>query len=311
MSVSLSAERDRIQRQVEQLEQSLSATHTELELLSSETDDESDGEDSEDQARQSAAGLLAQREKIQNEILNLEGVLGQHSPILVSDDDDSSSEESELGLSPSADSCLQMNLVYQQVVQETLDQLEILLTQNHRQQKELVSQLSGPIKESPRERPAPSSCQQPINMYLGRFLKPYFKDKLTGLGPPANEETKEKASRMTGCLDNKKLKVKRWESWQKTLLFHSVTRDTLKRLVQPKLSMVDYLSQKLARAAETDRQQLRQQIDGLERDINRLRGRKDEDLLGDRYDEHDWQKISNIDVSRRIHQSHGCCRPPG
>ncbi|XP_056275052.1 snRNA-activating protein complex subunit 4 [Pseudoliparis swirei] len=299
MSVSLSEERDRIQRQVEQLEQSLSATYPELELLSSETGDESDGDDAEEE-RQCAAGLLAQREKIQNEIQNLEEVLGPHSPICVSDDDDdssssSSSEESELGLSPSADSCLQMNLVYQQVVQETLDQLETLLTHNSRQQKELVSQLSGPIKESSKVRPVHPSCQQPINMYLGRFLKPYFKDNLTGLGPPANQETKEKASRMTGCLDEKKLKVKRWESWQKTLLFHSVTRDSLRRLIQPKLSKVDYLSQKLSRAAETDKQQLRQQMDILERDIELLRAKEDSELVGGRYDEHDWAKISNID----------------
>lgn len=40
--------------------------------------------------------------------------------------------QSELDVS--VDSCLQMNLVYQQVLQETLDQLETLLTQNHRQQ---------------------------------------------------------------------------------------------------------------------------------------------------------------------------------
>ena len=44
-----------------------------------------------------------------------------------------------------------------------------------------MSQLSGPIKEPSREQPAPSSYQLPINMYLGRFLKPYFKDKQTGL----------------------------------------------------------------------------------------------------------------------------------
>jgi len=37
MSESLSAERDRIRRQVEELEQSLSVTQNELDLLSSET----------------------------------------------------------------------------------------------------------------------------------------------------------------------------------------------------------------------------------------------------------------------------------
>ncbi|XP_051806828.1 snRNA-activating protein complex subunit 4 isoform X2 [Acanthochromis polyacanthus] len=293
----LSAQRNRIQQQVKQLQERLK--QNELELLSSETDDDSDDEDLEDnvgQTGQCAAGLLAQRDQIQKEIQNLEDVLGPLSPISVSDDDDdSSSSDESVGLSLSVDSCLQMNLVYQQVVQETLTLLETHLLHNQRQQKELIFQLSGPIRESPREQPAPSSYQRPITMYLGRFLKPYFKDKLTGLGPPANQETKEKASRMTGCLDDRKLKVKRWESWQKTLLIHSVSRDNLKRLIQPKLSKVDYLTQKLSSAAQTDRGRLREQIDSLEREIDLLRGKREEELTGGRQEEHDWQKISNID----------------
>ncbi|KAK1876183.1 snRNA-activating protein complex subunit 4 [Dissostichus eleginoides] len=370
MSVSLSAERDRIQRQVEELEQSLSATNADLQLMSNE----SDAEDSEEEGKQSAADLLAERERIQQEIQNLENVLGEQSPERPAvrrtvhrgqeacsqedgsprtgglqsggrftedrrpavrrtvhrgqeacsqedDADDSSSEESdlsdpqsdlsvpsevtcltlrsdlsvpsqrpvcplrvsclsrhnelsvpshelsvpsevsclsrhnelsvpsqvsclsphnelssELGVPPSPEGCLQMNLVYQQVLQETLQQLEDLLTNNNRQQKELVSQLSGPIRERPQEQPASSSCQPSTGMYLGRFLKPYFKDKLTSLGPPANQEAREKASRMSGCLDEKQLKIKRWESWQKTLLIHSVSRDSLRKLIQPKLS---------------------------------------------------------------------------
>lgn len=79
MSESLSAQRNRIQQQVEELQQRL--TQTELELLSSETDDE----DLEDDAGQCAAGLLAQRDQIQKEIQNLEDVLGPLSPISVSE----------------------------------------------------------------------------------------------------------------------------------------------------------------------------------------------------------------------------------
>ncbi|TNM89825.1 hypothetical protein fugu_004059 [Takifugu bimaculatus] len=203
------------------------------------------------------------------------------------------SDQSELGLALTVESCLQVNLVYQQVVQEALEKLETLLRQNEKQQKEVVSQLSGPIKEPHREPCPTSSYQIPINMFLGRFLKPYFKDKLTGLGPPANQESKEKSSRMTGCLDNKK--VKRWESWQKTLLIHSVSRDGLRRQIQPKLSKVDYLSQKLLSACGSEKQQLREQIDGLEREIELLREKKEGELIGDRYEDLDWQKISNID----------------
>ncbi|KAM9858669.1 snRNA-activating protein complex subunit 4 [Aulostomus maculatus] len=292
---SLSEERDRIQRQVEKLEQSLSGTNIDPVLLSSETDDQSDEDNSDKDVEQTAAGLWAQREKIQSEIQNLEYVLRPHSPVEVSDDDSSSSSSSELGLSPSVESCLQMNLVYQQVLQDTLNQLEMLLTQNRRDQEEVISHLSGPMKEHLREQPASLSYQKPVRMYLGHFLKPYFKDKLTGLGPPANQETKEKTSKLTGSLDDKKLRVKRWESWQKTLLIHSVARDSLRRLIQPKLSKVDYLTQKLSSAVETDRQQLRLQIDSLEKDIQLLQEKKEEELIGDRYEDHDWPKISNID----------------
>ncbi|KAM4745336.1 snRNA-activating protein complex subunit 4 [Anableps anableps] len=294
MSDSLSARRDRVQRQVEELERSLAVTQTELDLLSSETDDGSESEDQQDAVGQSPADLLAQKEKIQTEIQNLEDMLGSHRPISVSSEDSSdSSDESDLDLSPSVDSCLQLNLVYQQVVQETLDHLETLLTQNQKQQRELTAQMNGPIRES-REGSA-SSNQHPAKLFLGSFLKPYFKDRLTGLGPPANQEAKLKALRMMGCPDDKKLRVKRWESWQKTLLIHSVTRDRLKRLMQPKLSRLDFLTKKLSAAQGADRQQLTEQIDGLEKEIQLLRRKREEELIGDRYEEHDWQKISNID----------------
>ncbi|MEQ2226135.1 hypothetical protein ILYODFUR_024477, partial [Ilyodon furcidens] len=295
MSDSLSAQRYRIQRQVEELERSLDVTQNELDLLSSETDDGSENEDEQDEVGQSPADLLAQREKIQTEIQNLQDMLGSHSPISVSSNDSSnSSDESDVGLSPSVDSCLQLNLVYQQVVQETLDHLEILLTHNQEQQGELKVQISGPVKESTRDCPT-SSNQHPSKMFLGSFLKPYFKDRLTGLGPPANQEAKLKALKVTGCLDDKKLRVRRWESWHKTLLIHSVTRDHLKRLMQPKLSRLDFLTKKLLSAQEADRQQLTEQIDSLEKEIQLLRKKSEEELIGERYEEHDWQKISNID----------------
>uniref|UniRef100_A0A3P9B4H7 Small nuclear RNA activating complex polypeptide 4 n=1 Tax=Maylandia zebra TaxID=106582 RepID=A0A3P9B4H7_9CICH len=249
MSASLAAKRDKIQREVEELERSLSVTNAELELLSSGTG---------------------------THLLSLSVFIAVSVCLSLNNLD--------LGLSPSVDSCLQMNLVYQQVVQETLDQLEKLLTQNQKEQ----------IKEPSKQQPTNSSYQQPMKMYLGRFLKPYFKDKLTGLGPPANQEAKEKASRIAGYLDDKKLKIKRWESWQKTLLIHAVSRESLRRLIQPKLSKVDYLSQKLLSVEEADRQLIREQIDSLEREINLLR-LKEEELIGDRFEEYDWQKISNID----------------
>ncbi|XP_053726346.1 snRNA-activating protein complex subunit 4 isoform X1 [Synchiropus splendidus] len=291
MSVSLSEERDRLQRQVQQLEQSLVAN---IDLMSSETDEDSDEDD------QMPSGLLAQRDKVQSEIQDLENVLGSYSPASNSedgddadaddDDDDEEDSNSELGLSRSVDSCLQMNLVYQQVLQETLNQLEVLLSQNHREQRQVESLLNGPIRDQPH-----SAQQQPIKLYLGHFMKPYFKDKVTGLGPPANPESQEKSRRTSGCLDERLVKSRKWESWQKTLLIHAVSRDHLRRLVQPKLSKVDYLTQKLTAVVEAERPPLRLQIEALEREVDLLRQQNQEELIGDRYCDHDWQKISNID----------------
>lgn len=47
-------------------------------------------------------------------------------------------DQSELGLALTVESCLQVNLVYQQVVQEALEKLETLLRQNEKQQVRTV-----------------------------------------------------------------------------------------------------------------------------------------------------------------------------
>ncbi|XP_056139702.1 snRNA-activating protein complex subunit 4 isoform X2 [Lampris incognitus] len=299
MSVSLAAERDRLQRQIEELEQSLARANPDLDLLSTDTSSD-DGSDQDDFQREPAEvqvpGLLAQRDRIQREIEEIETALGSETAVCLSDDDSSASEESagELDLPLTADSCLQINLVYQQVLQDTLQQLSSLLYHNRLQQKEVLSHMSGSIRESSREQLHPSD-QHPIKMYLGHFLKPYFKDKLTGLGPPANQETKDRVSKMTASLDDKWLKMKRWEGWQKTLLIHAVARDSQRRQLQPKQSRHSYLCQKLRSAGETKQTVLRQQIDQLEEDIKLINAKMEEELLGERYDDHDWQRISNID----------------
>uniref|UniRef100_A0A3Q2YDZ0 Small nuclear RNA activating complex polypeptide 4 n=1 Tax=Hippocampus comes TaxID=109280 RepID=A0A3Q2YDZ0_HIPCM len=254
---------------------------------------------------QSTAGLLAERQKIEKEIQNLENVLGPHSSTIASGTHCFHVLSGELaqltvitlGLSINVDSCLQMNFVYQQILQEKLKQLETLLSHNQRQQKEVLSQLSGPFREASKEEPASSSYPKQAPLFLGHFLKPYFKDKVTGLGPPANSDTKERMMKMKGCLDSSKMKVKRWESWQKTLLIDSVSRDSLKRLIQPKLSRVDYLSQKLSSSgkSEDEKRQLKVHIESLEKDIESIKVKKDEELFGDQYEDHDWHKIAKID----------------
>uniref|UniRef100_A0A3B4APT3 Small nuclear RNA activating complex, polypeptide 4 n=1 Tax=Periophthalmus magnuspinnatus TaxID=409849 RepID=A0A3B4APT3_9GOBI len=209
--------------------------------------------------------LEEQRRRLQREVQLLEQSLNTADLTQLSSDSGNGLNmfQSEMELPPSLESCLQMNLVYQQVIQETLEQLERLLQQNDKQQKELMVQLSG----SDRDQSKPKGSE-PVssNLYLGNFLKPYFKDRLTGLGPPSNEETKEKNSRLVGSLDYKRLKTRRWEGWQKVLLIHAVSRDRLRKLIQPKISRYFHNKKK-----------------------------KEEELIGDRFADVDWDRISNID----------------
>ncbi|XP_055080340.1 snRNA-activating protein complex subunit 4 [Periophthalmus magnuspinnatus] len=312
---SLEEQRRRLQREVQLLEQSLNTA--DLTQLSSDSDESDSSEDStgdQDPNRNpeprpgpgtepgpgpgpsSEELLLEQRDLLHREIQELERTLGPTSPLTQHHTDEeegsSSSDESEMELPPSLESCLQMNLVYQQVIQETLEQLERLLQQNDKQQKELMVQLSG----SDRDQSKPKGSE-PVssNLYLGNFLKPYFKDRLTGLGPPSNEETKEKNSRLVGSLDYKRLKTRRWEGWQKVLLIHAVSRDRLRKLIQPKISRLDFLTQKLSTSSDSNKAQISEQIQVLEKDIQALREKKEEELIGDRFADVDWDRISNID----------------
>uniref|UniRef100_A0A0E9QNJ9 Uncharacterized protein n=1 Tax=Anguilla anguilla TaxID=7936 RepID=A0A0E9QNJ9_ANGAN len=49
------------------------------------------------------------------------------------------------------------------------------------------------------------------------------------------------------------MKIRRWEGWQKTLLLSSVVSDTMKRLLQPKLSKLEYLNEKIGQSRKIRR----------------------------------------------------------
>ncbi|KAF4074534.1 hypothetical protein AMELA_G00240340 [Ameiurus melas] len=264
-------------------------------LLSSDSDsgDESDdsGHAGEDVAH---TDLQAERQQIQREIEELERKLGADAALVdaLTDSEngslsDPSGEDSDedLDLPQDLETCLQMNLVYQEVLKEKLADLERLLNENREQQKELEEQVSGPAYINP--------GLPHLKLFLGSFMKPYFKDKLTGLGPPANEETKERLSHGTKPCDE--MKIRRWEPWQKTLLMSSVAADAMKRMLQPKLSKMEYLTTKMCKAEGGEKEELQKQIALLEKDITEIRSMKDDQLYGDRHDDHDWDKISNID----------------
>uniref|UniRef100_A0A8C0HMV9 snRNA-activating protein complex subunit 4 n=1 Tax=Buteo japonicus TaxID=224669 RepID=A0A8C0HMV9_9AVES len=197
-------------------------------------------------------------------------------------------DDIESSLPQDPETCLQMNHVYQEVIQEKIEEVELLIAQNKEQQKEIMCELGGPKIAK-----AGDGRNLPANVFLGHFMKPYFKDKTTGIGPPSNEDAKEKAAQ--GIKSFEQLLSTKWKSREKTLLQKSVVSDRLQRLLQPKLLKMSYWNQKLEKVkTEMEKQILEKQIKEVEREIEAINQLPESDLLGNRFDEHDWEKISNI-----------------
>ncbi|NXK52236.1 SNPC4 protein, partial [Chauna torquata] len=203
-------------------------------------------------------------------------------------EEDSSDDDTENSLPEDPETCLQMNHVYQEVIQEKIEEVDILIAQNKEQQKEIMCELDGTKTTK-----AGDGRNLPANIFLGHFMKPYFKDKTTGIGPPSNEDAKEKAAQ--GIKSFEQLLSTKWKSREKILLQKSVVSDRLQRLLQPKLLKMSYWNQKLEKVkTEMEKQILEKQIKEVEREIEAINQLPENDLLGDRFDEHDWEKISNI-----------------
>ncbi|NWZ99008.1 SNPC4 protein, partial [Nesospiza acunhae] len=201
-----------------------------------------------------------------------------------SDDDDDDIES----LPQDPETCLQMNHVYQDVIKEKIEEVELLIAQNRAQQKEIMDERDGSKTTK-----AGDGRNLPANVFLGHFMKPYFKDKITGIGPPPNEEAKEKAAQ--GIKSFEQLHSSKWKAAEKTLLQKSVVSDRLQRLLQPKLLKLSYWNQKLEKIkTETEKETLEKQIKDLEQEIEAINQLPESDLIGNRFDEHDWDKISNI-----------------
>ncbi|XP_060697612.1 snRNA-activating protein complex subunit 4 isoform X2 [Hemiscyllium ocellatum] len=260
----LQAERERIRREILELEQRLGvAPGTELYSGGGESDDEPDAEGE-------GISLAFARDQVP-----------QLADSGMDDDGDELPEDPE--------TCLQMNLVYQEVIVEKLQDLELLLAHNKEQQSEIMSDLAGHGVEKAK------STKNPFpTLYLGHFLKPYFKDKVTGLGPPANQDTKEKATQGIKSFDE--FLITSWKQKEKEKLRLSIASDAMQRLLQPKLLRLEYLNKKMELSRdETEKEMLMKQIGETNREMDSINQMTQRQLLGNRFDDHDWIKIANID----------------
>ncbi|NXY66688.1 SNPC4 protein, partial [Callaeas wilsoni] len=265
--LDLDAEREKIRREIEELERSLQPGGADIQLAL---------DDSSLSSGTNCFSFLPKR------LICLKEVEREEDS---SDDDDDDDIES---LPQDPETCLQMNHVYQEVIKEKIEEVELLIAQNKEQQKEIMCELDGSKTAK-----AGDGRNLPANVFLGHFMKPYFKDKTTGIGPPSNEDAKEKAAQ--GIKSFEQLHSSKWKTGEKTLLQKSVVSDRLQRLLQPKLLKMSYWNQKLEKIkTETEKQTLEKQIKDLEQEIEAINQLPESHLIGNRFDEHDWDKISNI-----------------
>ncbi|XP_078498035.1 snRNA-activating protein complex subunit 4 [Lissotriton helveticus] len=268
MSVEdLNAERERIRKEIAALEKSLDPKDASIEVVVSDSISESASESAEDLEDEDSDGSYLTDEERGEE---------------------KSDDETDRNLPASLETCLQINLVYQEVIQEKLQEVTLLLSQNKERQEDILWQLSGP-----RIRKTKLDDHLKGHVFIGRFMKPYFKDSATGCGPPANQDTREKAAQ---CIKSfQEVNVAKWKTREKTLLKDSVLSDSLQHLLQPKLFKHEYLTQKLEKVKdEMSKQIVEKQIRETLREIDDINQLSDERLVGQRTDEHDWEKISNV-----------------
>ncbi|NXQ61593.1 SNPC4 protein, partial [Anthoscopus minutus] len=276
--LDLDAEREKIRREIEQLERSLQPGGAGIQLSLS------------DSSLSSGTGLgglgaLPGQEPVPP-LCTFPLHPNTSSSEIAGPNDDGDDDIESLPQDP--ETCLQMNHVYQEVIEEKIEEVELLIAQNREEQKEIMQELHGSKPSK-----AGDGRNLPANVFLGHFMKPYFKDKVTGIGPPSNEDAKEKAAQ--GIKSFEQLHSTKWKNGDKILLQKSVVSDRLQRLLQPKLLKLSYWNQKLEKVkTEIEKQILEKQIKELEQEIEAINQLPESDLIGNRFDEHDWDKISNI-----------------
>eukprot|EP00079_Xenopus_tropicalis_P029440 XP_012824831.1 PREDICTED: snRNA-activating protein complex subunit 4 isoform X1 [Xenopus tropicalis] len=183
--------------------------------------------------------------------------------------------------------CLQMNLVYQAVIEEKIQEVELLIAQNKEQQDEIMWEIAG------RKYQKPGDKVQPLNLSIGHFMKPYFKDKFMGMGPPSNPDMQDRA--VQGIKSYEVFATPKWTSTHQTDLKQAVISDTLQRLMQPKILKLEYLQKKFDETENSvQKKMLEKQMRETEQELADINQLPEESLLGKRTDDHDWDKICNL-----------------
>ncbi|XP_066294281.1 snRNA-activating protein complex subunit 4-like [Branchiostoma lanceolatum] len=180
---------------------------------------------------------------------------------------------------------LELNQNYQDYIHDMLNRVQLMLAQNRERQAALKSELT--VSD-------PGSDGKGRRSYgLWSFYKPYFKDSY-GNGPPPNEDSRHKR-------DEKSVNpfvslAKKWAAKDNKILYAAVRSDGMQKKTRSLMNKLEIYTTKLRQGAEgADRKELQKKVQDIREEINKITEEADTELLGDRLDPHDWDKIANVD----------------
>uniref|UniRef100_A0A8C4Q039 snRNA-activating protein complex subunit 4 n=1 Tax=Eptatretus burgeri TaxID=7764 RepID=A0A8C4Q039_EPTBU len=182
--------------------------------------------------------------------------------------------------------CISLNLLYQELLQERLQCVDQLIAENEEQQEAIEKEMAEDV---------PSSSEKTKLHPMGFFQRSYFQDPQTGEGPPPNPETLEKAS--MGSKTFKEYTLQKWTEKEKKLIQEAVMSDSLYQRMKPFLNRMERLERKLTQSKDDNEAlSLCQQIEKLKAEVETIKALPDRELLGGREEAHDWEKIANVDM---------------
>jgi len=270
---NLAEETEELEADIERLRQVQEQSCSAIISYSSEDEDESEDEESEIE-------ISGKLKKIQEKKLIKSSIVSSHTSEY-DEDLHVSSDDGDCVTEPTLEKCLYLNHVYQDLIQESIEDIELLLKLNRENQQALQDKKMSTFKK-------PSKRLQTSLSY------PYFKDS-HGHIPPNNEDTKTKTSNCE--LNSSVVPAKPWSNEEKEKLLNFVKRNAFEKTLQKVMSRKEILLMELREFKLTPTEIIKKekQVEEKDAEISILQSPMCDSPIGPIETEYDWLKISVID----------------
>ncbi|XP_013790024.1 snRNA-activating protein complex subunit 4-like [Limulus polyphemus] len=189
------------------------------------------------------------------------------------------------------ETCLALNLAYQEITQETIDEVVLLLENNRTKQRILQDEMKDSMKKG--QQSAEGRTFRDRSSVL--FFAPYFKDS-TGRCAPPNEDTliKKANKEITAYLHPSRP----WSKEDRKQLLAVVTENARELAMEQVMTRKDILSEKILQGDlnQVKSDEIEEKLKETEAEIKRIKKMSIHDLLSRVGDRLDWMKISTTNL---------------